>query len=95
MYIGESTGDAVIVEAEFLMIESEQMKCCRMEIIRVTGIFCGLEAKFVRTAVGGTSSDASAGEPGGERARVVISSFALAGRLTSKLSGADDQGGIE
>jgi hypothetical protein len=90
MHIGESTGDAVIVEAEFLMIESEQMKCCRMEIIRVTGIFCGLKAKFVRAAVGGTSSDASPSEPGSERAGVVISSFALAGWLASEFRGADD-----
>ncbi len=56
MHIGESTGDAVIVETEFLMIESKQMECCRMEIIRKTGILCRLKTKFVRTAVGGTSS---------------------------------------
>lgn len=95
MNIGKSTGDAIVVEAEFLMIESKQMERGRMEIIRVAGILGGLETEFVRASVGGTSSDASPSEPSGERAGVVISPFALAGGLASKFRGADDQGAVE
>ena len=97
MDIGESAIDTVVIEAEFFMIEAEQVKCRGVEVVAVNGLLGGFEAEVVGAAIGGATLDAAAGHPGRESSGVVVAAFAdaLRGRLASKLAGADDKCAIE
>ena len=80
MHIGEAALDAVVVEAEFFVVEAEQVQRGGVEVVAVGGVFGGLEAEFVGGAVSGAALDAAAGHPGGEGAGVVVAAFARPAR---------------
>ena len=97
MDIGESAINAVVVEAEFFVIETEQMQRGGVKIVAIGRVLCSFEPEVVGATIDGTTFDAAAGHPGGKSSRVVIAAFAdtLSGGLTTKLAGADDECAIE
>ncbi len=95
VHIREAAGDAVVVEAELLVIEAEQVQRGGMEVVAVGGILSGFEAEVVGAAICGAALDAAACHPGGEGSGIVIAAFALGSGLAAKLAGADDERAVE
>ncbi len=89
--IGEAALHAVVVEAEFLVIEAEGVQGGGVEIVAIRRVLGGLVAEVVCAAVGGAPLGAASGHPGGEGSGVVIAPLALRGGLAAKLGGADDE----
>ncbi len=95
MHIGEAAVDAVVVGAEFFVIEAEQVQGGGVQIVAVGGILGGFEAEVVGAAVGGAALNPATGHPGGEGTGIVIAAFALGSGLAAKLAGADHECAIE
>ncbi len=91
VHIRKAAGDAIVVEAEFLVIEAEQMKRGGVKIVAVGGILGSFEAEVVGAAVSAAPLDAAASHPCGERTGIVVAAFALGSRLAAKFAGADDE----
>ena len=60
MHIREAAGDAVVVEAEFLVVQAEQVQRGGVEVLAVGGILGGFEAEVVGAAIRGAALDAAA-----------------------------------
>lgn len=97
VHVGEAALDAVVIKAELLVIEPEQVKGGRVQVVAVRGIFLGSESEIIAAAVGGASFDAAACHPGREGTGIVIAAFAraLGGGLATELGGANHQSAIE
>ncbi len=95
VYIGEAAFDAVVVEPELFVIDSEEVQCGGVEVVAVGWLFCGARAERVGASVGASASDSTPCHPCGERGCVVVSPFSLRGWLASKLGGADDERAVE
>ncbi len=95
--ICQAAVDAVVVEAQFLVIQPEQVQRGGVQVVAVGGILGGFEAEVVGAAVGGAAFDAAAREPCGECSGVVVAAFACAlrGGLSAKLAGAEDERAVE
>ena len=63
MDIGQSSLDPVVIEAESLVIETEQVKERRMQIIDGADVLNGFVAKLVRSAVAEAALHTRAREP--------------------------------
>src|SRR5207247_3502598 len=66
MDVGEAEIATRVAEGELLVIETEQMKNCRVQVVYMDFIFDGLKTEFVRGAVDVTAPDAAARHPHGE-----------------------------
>ncbi len=53
------------------VVESQVVQDCRVEIVNVDGVFRDVVANFVRCSVNDARPDAAAGQPAGERRRVM------------------------
>jgi len=49
MHIGKAAVDPVVVEAELLVVEPEQMQSCGMEVVAIGGVLSGFEAELRRS----------------------------------------------
>ena len=61
--IGEAEIAALESVAQFLVIDSQQMKHCGVEIMDVNGIFGDVVAEIIRRAVDVAAFDSGAGHP--------------------------------
>ncbi len=95
VYIGEPAFDAVVVEAELFVIDSEEVQCGGVEVVAVGWFFSCARAERVGASVGASTSDSAACHPCGEGGCVVVSPFSLRGWLASELGGADHEGAVE
>jgi hypothetical protein len=66
VYIGESAFDAVVVEAELFVIDSEEVQCGGVEVVAVGWFFSCARAERVGASVGASASDSAACHPCGE-----------------------------
>jgi hypothetical protein len=67
-----------------------------MQVVAVRDAVDGLVRPFVARAMGHAPLDAAAGQPGGERERVVVAApGALAAGHAAELGGPDDDGVVE
>ena len=71
MHVGQATLDAVVVVAQALVIESEQVQERGVEIVNGRDILHRLVAELIRGSVAETALYARAREPDGEPLRVV------------------------
>ena len=97
MHIGQAALEAVVQEAQALVVESKQMKDRGVEIIDRADLLSGLVSELIRCAVAVGSLNAGAGQPGGEAEGVVVSpagSF-LEGGHSPELRAPDHQGFFE
>ena len=90
VYIGEASFDAVVIEAELLVIDAEEVERRCVQIVTVSWVLLGSVTKRVCASVGGSPTDSATREPCGECTRVVVASLALGCGLSSELGGADD-----
>lgn len=92
VHIGQAALDAVVIKAQLLMIEAEQVQRGRMQVVAVAGILGSFESQVIARAITRTAFDAAAGQPRGEGAGIVVASLLspLHERLTAELAGADD-----
>lgn len=72
MHIGESALDAIVVEAESLVIETREMQRSCVGVVAVGGVLGCFEAEVVSIAVGSATFDTPARHAGGEGTGVVI-----------------------
>ena len=90
MHVGEAALDAVVIEAQALVVHAEQVERGGVEVVAVGGVFLGLGTELIRRAVSRAAPDAAAREPRGERAGVVVAALALRAGLATELGRADD-----
>ncbi len=74
VHIGQSSLDAVVVEAESTVIESSDVKDGGMEVVNAGGLLDRLVSKRVGRPIGERRLDSSTGHPCGEAIGVVIAS---------------------
>ena len=93
MHVGQTSLNAVVIETQSLMIESQQVQRGRVQIIRVTRMFSRFEAERIAGAVTGATTNASSGHPSGEDAGVVVATFlsTLHEGLPTELRRANDE----
>ena len=93
MHVGQTSLNAVVIEAQSLMIEAQQVQRGGVQVIRVTRMFARFEAEVVARAVTGPTANAPAGHPRGEGAGVVVATFlsTLHEGLPTELRRADDE----
>ncbi len=78
------------------MIEPEQVKNGRMEIMDVDLVLAGIEPQLVGAADDLTASDAAAGQPHRETVRIVIAAVASLGHgRAAELATPDHQRAVE
>ena len=51
MHIGQSSSNAIVVERQLFVIESEQVQRCRMQIVDSDWVFRWLAAEFIGSAI--------------------------------------------
>lgn len=98
MDIGQTSFDAVVVERQPRVIDTQQVECRCVQVVAVGGMLDGLVTKFIGCPVADSSFDSAAGKPCRESAGIVVSapcSAALSGWLPTKLRRADDQRVVE
>ena len=74
MNIRETSPDAVVVEAEFLVIESQKMQDRGVKVVCSNGVLLGAKSKLVSCAVTETFPNSRTCEPASEPVGVVITS---------------------
>lgn len=77
MDVGESEVPTIISEGEFLVVESEQMEECGMQIVHMDFILYGMVAEFVGFAKGEAGFYPSSSEEQGETIGIVIASGSI------------------
>ena len=97
-YICQSVVSSLKAKCEAFMVDAEEMKKCRVEVMHRDGIFGDVVAVVVCLAVGASWPNAASCEPDGKAARMVIptvvagAQVALAIDGASELTAPDDQG---
>ena len=92
--VGKPEIAALKAERELLMVEAEQMKNRRVQVVNVRAVFHGIEPEFVGLADNRPGSHAAAGEPHGESVYVMIAAgrFAVfAHRRASEFAAPDHE----
>src|SRR5262245_19741985 len=90
--VGEPAVDAVVANAQSLVIDAEQVQNGRVQIVAVGLALDGPVAELVAGSVANAALDAGAGQPGDERPTVVVAAGgALGERHAAELGGPDDQ----
>ena len=79
MDVGQAEIASSMAVGELLVVEAQQIKERRVQIMDMNFVFDGREAEFVRSAVDVPPFDAAAGDPGGEAVVIVVASINLAG----------------
>lgn len=74
MHIGQSPLDAVVIESEAAVVDSQEMQDGGMEVVPVNTLVDGFPADIVRAAVGHAATQSSPGEPHREPVLVVVPS---------------------
>ena len=69
MHVGEAALDAVVVDGEVFVIETEEVEDGGVEVVRGDGVV-SLEANLIGGAVGHVTT--STGKPSGEAVRIVV-----------------------
>src|SRR5262245_26198369 len=69
---GEALVEALMLYAETLVVEAEQVQNRRVEVANVDRVFDDVVAEVVGLAVDGTGASTAAGHPHGETPRVVV-----------------------
>src|SRR5687768_10881226 len=72
MHVRQSALDAVVIEAQPLVVEAEDVQDRRVQVVDRRDLVDGLVAEVVSCAVAEGAFDACAGEPDGETLGVVI-----------------------
>src|SRR5262245_43507636 len=75
--VGQAAIDAVVVDAELLMIDSQEMQDRRMEVVAGGGGLDGFPGPLVASAVRDSWLDAGAGKPGNKCPAVVVATGAV------------------
>ena len=94
--VGQAAVDAVVAKCQSRVVDAEEMKHRGMEVVAIGWVL----GRLVRPLVAGTVNDApfdsAAGQPGGERKRIVVAALApLAAGHAAKLGGPDHDGVVE
>ena len=93
VHIGQPSLNAVVIERESFMVETQQVQDGRMEVVSGGDVLLGTKPKLVSRAIAATRFHSSSGQPTGETMRVVIAS--VSARLkhghTTKLGRKDNQ----
>src|SRR5688500_10080749 len=85
MYVGEAEVAALVAEGEPFVLETQQVKDRRIEVVHGHGILGDVVAEWVGGTESDAAFDAAAGEPEAEGVAVVIAARA---RLLAALVGA-------
>jgi hypothetical protein len=95
--IRQSPLDAVVFEGEFFVVQPQQVKDRRVEVVERVGVFDRLFAKLIRLAGADPRFDAGAGQPAREAVGVVIASFGpfLEEGHAAEFGAPDDEGLIQ
>ena len=96
--VGQAALDAVVVVRQLFMVQAEQVQRCGVQVVAVGRMFGGQVAEIVGGSVADSAFDSSAGQPGGERSAVVVSTgsaCSLGGRLASEFGRAHDECFVE
>ena len=72
MHVGEAALDAVVVDGEVFVIETEEVEDGGVEVVRGDGVVRGLEAKLIGGAVAHAAFHSGTGKPSGEAVRIVV-----------------------
>ena len=72
MYIGQPSSNAIVVERQLFVIESEQMQRCRMQVIDSDWVFRWLAAKIIGRAIRKPRLQTSSGKPASEAVGMMI-----------------------
>ena len=73
MNIGQAALNAVVVESEFLVVQSEQVQNRGMEIMWSNYVLLCLKAEFICSTKTHAAFYTSTGKPGGEAVRIMVS----------------------
>src|SRR5262245_49840268 len=73
--VGQPALDAVVVDAQPLVVEAEEVQNGRVEVVDCRDVFDCLVAELVGRTVAEWDFDAGAGEPDGEALRVVVAAL--------------------
>jgi hypothetical protein len=95
MNIRQTAINAIVVEAEPLVVEAQQMHRGGVQIVTAGGVHCSLIAEFIGLTVGGPAADAASRDPDRERARLVVATFSLGSGLTDKHRSTHHKGIVE
>src|SRR4029078_217777 len=96
VHVGEAVVAALALESEALMIDAEEEKHRRVQIVDREDFLSGMVAELVGRAMGQTALDAAAGQEHANSLHVVIAAVAaLRHRRAAELAGEDDQRIIE
>ena len=105
MHVGKPALDAVVIEAQLLVIEAQDMQDGGVEVIDGGNVFRGPVAKLVGRAVRESRFDAATSHPHREAVVVVVATIDLAcvgarggefdGRSAAEFTAPDDERRIE
>ena len=89
---------AIVAIGQSFVIDAEQVQDGRVQVVDADSIDHGLEADFIRLTMVDAAANAGAGEPGGERVRIVVAArlgVFLRQRQPTEFTSPDDQRRIE
>ena len=72
MYIGQPSSNAIVIERQLFVIESQQMQRCRMQVIDSDWVFRRLAAKVIGSAIRKPRLQTGSGKPASEAVRMMI-----------------------
>src|SRR4051812_48976758 len=99
MDIGEAEITALRTERQLLMVESQQVQDCRLQVVHMHLVFGDAEAEFVGFAIGETGFHTATSQKHSEAIRIMVApenftagSAAFAERCAAKFTAPNDQG---
>ena len=78
-HIGQSEIAAAVSECEALVVNTQQVQDRRVEVVNVDPVLDGPKANLIGRPVGDAPLHSPASEPLGERVRIMVSAWLLAG----------------
>ena len=72
MHVGQAAVDAVVAEGQLGVVDAQQVQDRGVQVVAAGRARAVLPGPFVALAVGDAALDAAAGQPGDERAAVVV-----------------------
>ena len=72
VHVGETALDAVVVEGEAFVVETEEVEDGGVEVVRGDGVVRGLESKLIGGAVAHAAFHSGTGKPSGEAVRIMV-----------------------
>src|SRR3954470_13221336 len=96
---GDFFPPVVIFEPEFVLIESQRVQQCRVQIVRMNRAIDGRVADVIGGADDLAAPHAAAGEPKGVTRRGMVAAFFLAGAFSAgsaaEFAGPEDESAVE